>query len=284
MNKKFSERIGAVAPSTVIQLDGMNEELKNSLWNIIYITYNDQHRNPYACSWKDIARDTAFAFRKVPVDSIPYDEYDCQEWIKGYYYSLEWYHVYDLVEFIVAHAYRVKKRNIEELCNSILEKELSGYRFISRILAPISNPLEIEAISESIQVTARTGLLGANEHFETALMLFGKRPEPDYRNAIKEAISAVESVAKQLSGLDSSKGLADPLNVLDKKIEMHSALKQGFLKLYGYSSDEDGVRHAIVDEPNVGFDEAKYMIVSCSAFVNFLISKANSCGLLPKEA
>ena len=64
------------------------------------------------------------------------------------------------------------------------------------------------------------------------------------------------------------------------KSEIHGSLMAGFLKLYGYTSDEDGIRHAILDEPNVGLVEAKYMLVSCSAFVNYLIEKAAAAGLL----
>ena len=44
--------------------------------------------------------------------------------------------------------------------------------------------------------------------------------------------------------------------------------------LFGYTSDEGGIRHAeglFVSE--VSFEEAKFMLVSCSAFVNYLISE-----------
>jgi hypothetical protein len=98
---------------------------------------------------------------------------------------------------------------------------------------------------------------------------------------VKESISAVESVARVL-GKEDSQGLASALDELSKKTNVHGALRAGFVKLYGYTSDEDGIRHAILDEPNVGSDEAKYMIVSCSAFVNYLISKAQSADLLKR--
>ena len=154
-----------------------------------------------------------------------------------------------------------------------------GYRFISGVLSPISNPVETTEISGAIESSYRKGLHGAHQHLETALKLLGKKPEPDYRNSIKEAISAVESVSKQLSGSDAP-GLSGALAALESKMEMHGALKSAFIKLYGYTSDEDGIRHAILEEINVGFDEAKYMIVACSAFVNYLSAKASACGLL----
>lgn len=65
-----------------------------------------------------------------------------------------------------------------------------------------------------------------------------------------------------------------------KRAEIHKGLQSGFLKLYGYTSDEGGIRHAILEEKSIGFDEAKFMLVACSAFVNFLIGKAEACGLL----
>lgn len=50
-------------------------------------------------------------------------------------------------------------------------------------------------------------------------------------------------------------------------------MEQAFIKLYGYTSDEDGVRHGGIDFNNVPAEDAKYMLVSCSAFVNYLIEK-----------
>lgn len=52
------------------------------------------------------------------------------------------------------------------------------------------------------------------------------------------------------------------------------------MKLYGYASDEDGIRHPILDSTNVGFAEAKFMLVSCSAFVNFILEKVQEAKLL----
>jgi hypothetical protein len=46
--------------------------------------------------------------------------------------------------------------------------------------------------------------------------------------------------------------------------------------LYGYTSDSSGIRHALQDEPNLDFVDAKFMLVACSAFVNYLTDKAAS--------
>ena len=49
-------------------------------------------------------------------------------------------------------------------------------------------------------------------------------------------------------------------------------MKEAFGKLYGYTSDANGIRHAgDIGGPSSTFEEAKFMLVSCSAFINYLI-------------
>lgn len=66
---------------------------------------------------------------------------------------------------------------------------------------------------------------------------------------------------------------------VEKKIELHPALKEAFNKLYGYTSNADGIRHALLEEDTLDFEDAKFMLVSCSAFINYLHPKASKAGL-----
>lgn len=280
MNKSFSARLGFVELTPTLQTESMNDALRHTIWNYLLTLF--ESRQEY---WRTLATRVAQFFRKVPVDELPDYDTRCREWVKEYFYSLPWHGVYDFVEFVVESYPKIvqhssyERDKLEKIFNVIFEREMSGYRFIAGELAPISNPAETTEISGAIEKTARVGLDGAHDHLRTALTLLAKKPEPDYRNSIKESISAVESVAKVL-GTDSSPGLVGALDELAKKTNLHGALRAGFVKLYGYTSDEGGIRHAILEEQNVGFDEAKYMVVSCSAFVNYLVSKAESAGQL----
>lgn len=198
---------------------------------------------------------------------------------------MQWYEVYDFAEFIADNDERtgrsvtVRRDRIQAALNRIFEEELSGYRFVAGELVPISGPEEVAAIESALAVTATSGLSGAHAHIATALQLLAKRPDPDYRNSIKESISAVEALAKKLGTADSQ-GLAGALTELGKKIPIHGGMRAGLLSLYGYTSDEGGIRHAMLEVPNLGYDEAKYMAVACCAFVNFLAAKAAAAGLL----
>lgn len=281
MNFKFSERYGFTGDTRTIQIDGVNDALRNSFWNILLKLYEGDYDSDY---WRRAAKFVAQYFLKLPVDEVPYEDYQCRKWLKGYFYKLKWYEIYDFIEFIAENhnSFMVYKRrdstDLAETFNIILEKELSGYRFISGIISPISSQTEVSEISSAIESSAKSGLQGTSQHLQSAIELLGKKPEPDYRNSIKEAISAVESISKQLSGNDGQ-GLSSALDELAKTVEIHPALKSGFIKLYGYTSDENGIRHAILEQPNIGLSEAQYMIVSCSAFVNYLIVKTQSSGM-----
>ena len=62
---------------------------------------------------------------------------------------------------------------------------------------------------------------------------------------------------------------------------IHPSLKLAFEKIYAYTSDKDGIRHDFGKDSYVDFEEAKYMLVSCSAFMNYLIgvSSKNKDGI-----
>lgn len=50
-------------------------------------------------------------------------------------------------------------------------------------------------------------------------------------------------------------------------------MERAFSNLYVYTSDENGIRHGRIDFTNAPEEDAKYMLLSCSAFVNYLIAK-----------
>ncbi|MBQ8657607.1 MAG: hypothetical protein IJ506_00545 [Clostridia bacterium] len=56
-------------------------------------------------------------------------------------------------------------------------------------------------------------------------------------------------------------------------LQIHSALEKSISSLYGYTSDQGGIRHSEgLFTSNVTFEEAQFMLVCCSAIVNYLIA------------
>jgi len=190
---------------------------------------------------------------------------------------LEWYEAYDFIEFVVKnYPDEPANRKFKDYCNSILKNELSAYRFVGEEIAQITSEEEIAEIQEALEESSRP----VNIHLRTALNLLADRKSPDYRNSIKESISAVEAICKLITG-NVKATLADALKEIEKekKVELHSALKKAFDSLYGYTSDAEGIRHALLSESNLDFEDAKFMLVSCSAFVNYLITKSSKAGI-----
>ena len=111
---------------------------------------------------------------------------------------------------------------------------------------------------------------GTKRHLANALEFLSDRENPDYPNSIKESISAVEAVAKEITGRETD--LANCLKVMD--LDLNKQFKTAMINMYGWTNKEDGIRHGHTgEELKTSFEEAKYMLVTCSAFVNYMIAK-----------
>ena len=103
------------------------------------------------------------------------------------------------------------------------------------------------------------------------------RSNPDFRNSVKESISAVERVASLRTG-EKHGTLGQLLKKLESRIELHPALKNAFGSLYGWTSDDSGIRHALSEKETADFEDAKFMLVVCSAFINYVEGKLKDGG------
>ncbi len=161
-----------------------------------------------------------------------------------------------------------QKIDCEKELNELFEEEFVGYRMVDYEITPITNEVEINEIKTSLDIEFE----GCKSHIKKGLALFSDREKPDYKNSIKESISAVESIC-QIICKDDKATLGKALNKLEENgIKLHKSLKEAFSKLYGYTSDEGGIRHAEgLFESNVYFEDAKFMLVTCCAFVNYLM-------------
>lgn len=98
----------------------------------------------------------------------------------------------------------------------------------------------------------------AKQHFGRALELFDGSP-PDYANAIKEAVAAVESVGLLVTGKEKGT-LGDVIKDLRHSGRLKPQLAKALESLWGYSSEEPGVRHGKTDAPDVNASEAAFML------------------------
>jgi len=146
------------------------------------------------------------------------------------------------------------------------------YRFFPR-----TSKEEGEAVQQAIKIICQGDMKGAVTHLREAAKFINTG---DHSDSIRESIHAVESIARTIDPT-SSKALGPALKSLEEAgILKHKALKEAFMKLYGYASDEQGIRHSLLDQSSadVGLDEAIFMFGACASFAAYLSKKHQTLG------
>jgi len=277
---RFSQRYGYTKIKEAMQIESIDEETRNAIWTALSLHYwntvvwdneiiNARLRLSYHGNneMRLLCQRVWISFFKKPIDTLPDGWNDVYSRIRDHFFDCKWYEVYDFVEFVAnSHPDEQRNSSFQKAVNTFLEREVAGYRFIDGHIAQITAEEEIQSVESAL-----TGGKGSpvSEHLKRSVELLFDRRAPDYRNSVKESISAVESLVK--STCSAEKGtLGDLLKSLARKQSVHPALEAAFGKLYGYTSDAKGIRHALMEEDTVSFEEAKFMLVVCSAFVNYV--------------
>jgi len=204
LRRKFSEQYGFKKVTDSFQINSINEELKNRLWNSIKIYYIDPIKTQIGIEDSyNIIDMKAFGFIKNIYDGFfkTHEEplltkKSLKVNLKEKYFKLEWFEIYDFLEFISSvFSDQSVNKEFKLQINTVLENESSGYRFIDDYITPIIEDIEIEEIEEALKCSYS----GVKRHLSTSLELLSDRESPDYVNSIKESISAVESILNILS-------------------------------------------------------------------------------------
>ncbi|MEP2240414.1 MAG: hypothetical protein ABJI22_18755 [Maribacter sp.] len=273
---RFSERFGYKSIKQELQFEVIDDDLRNSLWTVYLDTFirglkNINHKKILFEFTYSLWRD----FLKLPIDNSPISSDGSVQkllltkYIRDLFFSDsgQWFEIYDLIEFSAIFS----DIRYQERFNLIFEREKSGYRFLKGQIVPLTSKEEISEIEEAIEND--DSFKSVKLHLETALKFLSDKQHPNYRNSIKESISSIESICKIFTG-DKNSTLGQALGKLEKEGHLHPALKKAFSALYGYTSSDAGIRHALIeDDREIDFFEAKFMLATCSSFVNLVKSK-----------
>lgn len=265
----FSERYGYIKPSDALIIECMPQEVVNAIYNC----FKSLYRNHYlVCK---IQRDACAYFFNDKIDGFSSTSF--HDVITPYILdsNVIWHKKLSLIEFIIDY---IIKNNYPEYANYFIaelndnfERLNYGYRIINNFVTPITSKEEVGTIEEAIN-NAKNNI---KEHLNSALKHLADKENPDYRNSIKESISAVGALCREMTGEND---LRKALSSLEKKHgNFHPQLKESFCKLYDYVNEkQSGVRHELMDESGKyvpTYHEAKFMLVTCSAFINYLNGK-----------
>lgn len=289
--RKFSEREGHSRMKNKIQRDKIDTDLKNGIWNALTIYYwqpvilMQGTINPKLKHFKELARSIWIDYFKRRIDSIPnvdnttgWERFN--QFMEKYYDSCKWFEIYDLIEFMASYSSLGEESDgFQEYTNTIFERELSAYRFAAGMVTAITSDEELISVDEAMRRKGHFSIV--TNHLKTASHHMSNRKNPDYRNSVLESISAVRSLCQ----LILPKQTADLTEVLDKvtsKSTIPIILREGIETLFQFTYKGDEIHHSLLDQENISYDEAKYMLVSSSVLTNYLIIKAQQAKILKK--
>lgn len=281
----FSQRNGIRPLEKAIQRESIDDDLRNRLWTIlsVYIwnRLDDSLGTPGPSVVDKVITNCWINFYKQPIDRMPHNSgYTIVATINDIrkrFYEGEWWDILDLMEFILKSIpdFQGWHDKLRDGINFCFEEENSAYRFVGDEIVEITDHSEMLAIEEALG----SKIDGSRKHIARSLELLADRKNPDYRNSIKESISAVESACRAITGKNNAT-LGEMLKTIESASPLHPAFREALSKLYGYTSDGDGIRHSLNDSTNnPSYADAKFMLVICAAFVNYLLGKAAENGL-----
>ena len=271
----FSQANGYEDIPGPLKLEELPKEARTHIWNVFYIAIGPYEQN-YVISapWEEIFRFIHIHFHNRPldewnprVDLVKVDYRDCIE-------TLPFNKVFDLVELVIRHP-KCPLQFIENIKSAFA---ISNLAYIINGEEPEHIPTILPAVTQeegvalllSLQTLQEAGLSGGEAHLRKSSMCIN---QGDWAGSVRESIHSVESVARTID--PKAKTLEPALKSIEKGGALHPALKEAFSKLYGFTSDEQGIRHALLtgDGADVGIDEAIFMLGACASFASYLWRK-----------
>lgn len=288
----FSQRYGYESLPQPMQLEKLSDDLRREIWNatLCFFTIDRSGNDPsmgMLGAVEDgktpvIIRDVLGEFLRLPHDEIdnrvPFNERHInyrqtkERILRGAFNR-----VLDLIEIVANLPDKPKgttkfidiiQRQFERHAAAYwLDTSSHPFRFYPR-----TSKEQGEATQQAIETIRESSMDGAATHLRQAAEHINAR---QYADSVADSIHAVESVARVISP-KASKTLDPALDSLQGAgILKHPALVEAFKKLYGYTSDEQGIRHALLDKDSSDVDlhEAVFMFGACASFAAYLVDK-----------
>ena len=280
MSPSFSQRYGYKPLPKPMRLEELSSDLRMEIWNEVRgfllgkrdsagISVGLYHFTEQA---KRFIERVIGRYTEQPRDTINTEYEEAFIPFKNSILSDKFNRVLDLIEIMVNDK-GATKDFVEGMntsfgqCAYRLDTSQQPYCFV-----PQASKEQGEATQEAIKIIHESKFSGAAAHLRQATEHINAQ---QYADSIADSIHAVESVARVIDP-KASKTLGPALNSLEKAGRLkHPALKAAFMHLYGYTCNEQGIRHALLDQNSsgVGLDEAIFMFGACASFAAYLAEK-----------
>lgn len=218
-------------------------------------------------------------FYQRPADEFEPSWSDVIADIKSTCFNAQFDRVLSLIEFFSREDFLIDPSLADEF-NSVFEAYSVPYRLVDPgpSVIPMATEEEGQVVRQAFLDLGSDRFAGARKHLHDAGVYLGQPGKE--AGSIRESIHAVESVCKVLAESPNAT-LTSALGRLKTKIPMHPAFATALEKLYSYTNDEKGIRHAqLGNEANADLADAQFMFGTCASFVSYLIGRARTAGLV----
>lgn len=239
-----------------------------------------------------IGRKPLVVYNSSSVPSLKQARTDAETVLEG----MGWAKVYDFCERLHGHlpkeiGYEDQYGNYEiqvsrgdmqtyisaELQRLFLEEGLA-YEFTGGGVRRRGRKHSVELFAKSQVVLGDSRLLSARRHFDKALQFFRHPSSPDYENAVKEAVCAVEAAGKHLFPVAKTTTLGDLVKWLAsaQDVSVPKAICQTFTGIYAFRSGGDGVGHGGANGGKATLEVTEYVLAVCASQIIYLVDLANA--------
>lgn len=254
----FSQRMGIMELRIPVQVNSLDKDLRAGLWNALYSHFlgklstsnrtTKKARQLVVTIWTDFFRDT---LDTLPSQTWGYGGF-LQRHAKEYIFEEAYNRVFDFIEYIIPLIEQAEPDELDGFiadCNKALEKEGSVYRIINRIVVRTIRAIGYNGNEQTGE--PETEERSGNLYFANALELMADRKDPNFNQAIGEAIKAVEWTLEKYPALTTPDNALSPLAVYHQNL---LSLKQ------------------VLTEPGTAatVEETKYWLIICAAIINYL--------------
>jgi hypothetical protein len=287
-NLSFSQAQGLEPLPKPLALGDISLHFRTDVWNWLYTKIKgSEARNSFRITgiWRSAFVLIHTTFFHLGLDIFDDDTRSLCPLYKGALIGkdeLRWNIIFDLIQFILRLGPLAQdQRMLHAQMRHIFQKNLLAYDIIDvppagATIVPTASPEEGDAVRGAFTALAQSPFSGARVHLRSAGEAINAN---EAAAAIRESVHAVESVVRLIA---PNKNFRDALTAIDSKASIHPALRDALNRLYGYTSDEKGIRHPLLesDTARVGMSEAIFMFGTCASFITYLISRGRQSGML----
>jgi len=276
----FSQLHGYEELPQQLQLEELPLEARRRIFNLFYEFLMDSRRiddvfgeSFLGRPWNEILRHLHAFFDNLPLDEWTTNFQGACATLRRRIEGEPFNRVFDRIQHVLRHP-RCPSPFIVGIRRVFADCRLAYAIDTERppTIIPVATKEEGETIVDALQTLRQTGRSASAVHLRKSAECMSNG---DWAGSVRESIHAVESAARQLDPR-ASKTLGPALKSLERRKGLHPTLKSAFGKLYGYTSNEEGIRHSLLKQSDapVGQNEAVFMLSACAAFSSYLCRAA----------